>query len=78
MRILVTGGAGFIGSTIADLYLASGHNVVIVDDESSGRRKNVNPKAAYRKLDIRNINALKNIFQKYKFDVVNHHAAQWM
>lgn len=76
MRILVTGGAGFIGSTITDAYVKAGHNVVVVDDESSGHRENVNSKASYVKLDIRRPDALKKVFKKHRFDVINHHAAQ--
>lgn len=75
MKILVTGGAGFIGSHIADAYIEAGHSVVIVDDLSSGTKENVNPKAVFYKLDIRQ-KELEEIFKKEKIDVINHHAAQ--
>lgn len=76
MRILVTGGAGFIGSTIVDAYVRKGHKVCIVDNESSGKRAYVNPNATYAKLDIGNKAQLRKLFRKYRFDVINHHAAQ--
>jgi UDP-glucose 4-epimerase len=75
MKILVTGGAGFIASNIVDAYLAAGHEVTIVDDFSSGQKKNVNPKATLVTMDIRDPN-LSTLFAKSGFDVVNHHAAQ--
>jgi UDP-glucose 4-epimerase len=75
VKILVTGGAGFIGSHITDAYLQLGHTVVVVDDLSSGVRRNVNPRAKFVHLDIRD-NRLEEVFQSERFDVVNHHAAQ--
>jgi UDP-glucose 4-epimerase len=75
MNILVTGGAGFIGSHIADAYIEAGHHVVIIDDLSTGHKKNVNPKATFHKLDIRNP-ALKELFLSEQFDIVNHQAAR--
>ena len=75
MKILVTGGAGFIGSNIADAYVASGHKVVIIDNLSSGKRSNINPKARFYQLDV-NSDKIDAVFSKEKFDVVNHHAAQ--
>lgn len=75
MKILITGGAGFIGSNIADLYIESGHEVVIVDNLSSGKKENINPKAKFYKADI--IDAgLEEIFKKEKPEIINHHAAQ--
>jgi len=53
LNILVTGGAGFIGSHIADAYIAEGHNVIIVDNLSGGVLENVNPKAKFYQLDVR-------------------------
>jgi UDP-glucose 4-epimerase len=76
MKILVTGGAGFIASHIADKYISEGHTVVIVDDLSSGKSEYINPKATFYKADIRDFEALKEIFEKEKPTVVNHHAAQ--
>src|SRR4051812_30461367 len=76
MRILVSGGAGFIGSTVADAFIAAGHKVWIVDNESSGRRAQVNPKAAYAKVDVRDKKKLEPLFRRGRFDLVCHHAAQ--
>ncbi|HXG37502.1 MAG TPA: NAD-dependent epimerase/dehydratase family protein [Bacteroidota bacterium] len=75
MKILVTGGAGFIGSHVVDAYLMAGHQVVVIDDLSSGTRENLNPKAKFYQVDIRS-DQIEGIFQREKFDVVNHHAAQ--
>ncbi len=75
MKILVTGGAGFIGSNIVDAYVQKGHQVVVVDDLSSGSKQNVNPQAKFFHLDIRD-SRLEEIFRTGQFDVVNHLAAQ--
>ena len=75
MRILVTGGAGFIASHIVDAYVDAGHTVSVVDDLSSGSKLNVNPKASFVQLDIRD-KQLDEVFKSGMFDVVNHHAAQ--
>ncbi|MBN1465409.1 NAD-dependent epimerase/dehydratase family protein [candidate division KSB1 bacterium] len=75
MKILVTGGAGFIGSHIADAYLNAGHDVFIIDNLSTGRRKNVNERALFYEMDIRD-KAVADLFAEQKFDIVNHHAAQ--
>lgn len=75
MKILVTGGAGFIASQIADAFIADGHQVVILDDLSTGYEKNINPKARFVKANIGDKN-LDKLFDTEKFDVVNHHAAQ--
>ena len=75
MKILVTGGAGFIGSQIADAFIDQGHDVFILDNLSTGMMANINQKAQFLKYDICDENILK-IFGKEKFDVVNHHAAQ--
>ncbi len=75
MKILVTGGAGFIASQIADAFINDGHKVVIVDDLSTGFEKNINPKAKFVKANICDKN-LNKLFEEEKFDVVNHHAAQ--
>lgn len=76
MKILVTGGAGFIGSHIVDAYIEAGHEVSIVDDLSSGKKENINEKAHFFKVDISNMSDLRKVFEKQSFDVVNHHAAQ--
>jgi len=75
MKILVTGGAGFIGSHIADAYIKAGHEVVIIDNLSTGREKNVNEKATLIKMDIRD-KAVADVFKDHQFDIVNHQAAQ--
>jgi UDP-glucose 4-epimerase len=75
MKILVTGGAGFIGSHVVDLYLEHGYEVVIVDNLETGRLSNVNPGAAFYQMDIRSPQ-LREVFVKERPDVVNHHAAQ--
>ncbi|RPI02351.1 MAG: NAD-dependent epimerase/dehydratase family protein [Ignavibacteriae bacterium] len=75
LNILITGGAGFIGSHIADAYIAEGHRVVIVDNLSGGVLGNINPKAKFYQLDVRS-EKLEDVFQKEKIDVVNHLAAQ--
>jgi UDP-glucose 4-epimerase len=75
VTILVTGGAGFIGSHVVDAYVEAGHSVIVVDDLSSGVRENVNPKAEFHRVDIRS-DDLEKIFQQHSIDVVNHHAAQ--
>src|SRR5262245_12782893 len=75
MKILVTGGAGFIGSHIADAYLAQGHEVTVIDDLSSGKKQNLNPKAHFMTIDVRDPN-VSTLFGKSGFDIVNHHAAQ--
>ncbi|MGD1994429.1 MAG: NAD-dependent epimerase/dehydratase family protein [Anaerolineae bacterium] len=75
MRILVTGGAGFIGSHVVDAYIEAGHRVVVVDDLSSGSRANLNPAVTFYELDIRQPE-LREIFAAEQPDVVNHHAAQ--
>ena len=75
MKVLVTGGAGFIGSHVVDQYIENGYQVVVVDDLSSGRRENLNPRAKFYQLDIRSTE-LEDIFDLEKPDYVNHHAAQ--
>ena len=74
-KVLVTGGAGFIGSHVADGYLARGDQVWIVDDLSSGKLENVPGDAEFIRLSIEDP-ALHDIFAKVRFDLVSHHAAQ--
>lgn len=76
MKILVTGGVGFIGSHVTDAYIAGGHDVVVVDDLSTGSLKNLNPKAKFYNADITDFKQMTEIFAKEKPEVVNHHAAQ--
>lgn len=75
MKILVTGGAGFIASQIVDAFINEGHSVIVVDDLSSGFEKNLNQKAKFIKANICDKN-ISDLFESEKFDIVNHHAAQ--
>lgn len=74
-KILITGGAGFIGSNLADILFAEGHQIVIVDDLSSGLKSYVRPEATFYQLDISS-NELEPVFAKEKPDFVFHLAAQ--
>ena len=76
MKILVTGAAGFIASHVADAYIDLGHDVVIVDDLSRGKRRNVNPRARLCEIDIRDTAAVERVFEAEKPEIVCHHAAQ--
>lgn len=78
MRILVTGGAGFIGSHIVDAYLAAGHDVAVVDSlwsHGGGRRENVPSAARFYQLDVRDPE-LRAVIEREQPEVINHHAAQ--
>lgn len=75
MKILVTGGAGFIGSHVVDAYVDLGHEVLVMDDLSTGRRANLNPKARFVDADIRSPAAARLVHDE-RPDVINHHAAQ--
>lgn len=75
MKILVTGGAGFIGSHVVDLYIQQGHEVVVVDDLSTGRISNIHPGATFYQCSILDA-CMDDIFAQELPQVVNHHAAQ--
>jgi len=75
MTVLVTGGAGFIGSYIVDLLIENGYNVVVVDNMTLGKKVNINPKAKFYHLDITSPD-LEKVFKENKIDYVSHHAAQ--
>lgn len=75
MNTLVTGGAGFIGSNLADALINDGHKVTIVDDLSTGRMENIPAKAEFHKVDISSP-VIEKIFETGKFDLVFHLAAQ--
>jgi len=75
-RVLVTGGAGFIGSTIVDLLVERGYAVAVLDSLETGFRENVNPKATFYEADIRDPDALATAFAAFRPQVVDHHAAQ--
>jgi len=76
MRILVTGGAGFIASHVADAYVNLGHEVAVLDDLSRGHRRNVNARADFYEGDIEDRSFVRRVFAEFKPEVVNHHAAQ--
>ncbi len=76
MKVLVTGGAGFIASHIVDAFIKRGDEVVILDNLSSGSRSNLNPKAEFVLGDVTDAALVRDLFQKHKFEIVNHHAAQ--
>jgi len=75
MKVLVTGGAGFIGSCLSDRLIEEGYDVVIVDDLSSGKIENINPKARFYQMDIRD-KGLSFVFEKERPNFVSRHAAQ--
>src|SRR2546425_4494505 len=79
MRILVTGGAGFIGSHIVDQCIAAGHAVAVVDnlwDEGGGKKTNLNPQARFYHADITDESSLDHVFDEVQPEVVSHQAAQ--
>jgi UDP-glucose 4-epimerase len=75
VRILVTGGAGFIGSNIVDAYLERGHEVHVLDDLSTGQRSNLSAKAQLHEIDIADAKAAR-LVESINPDVLSHHAAQ--
>jgi UDP-glucose 4-epimerase len=76
VKILVTGGAGFIGSHVVDAYVAAGHEVAVLDNMATGREENVNPGARLYRADVRDLSQVQQAIGDFKPDVVNHHAAQ--
>jgi UDP-glucose 4-epimerase len=76
MRVLVTGGAGFIGSHIVDALIGLGHEVTVVDDLSTGKREHLNPDAKLYHLDIRDALGLEEVFAAERPEIVNHQAAR--
>lgn len=76
MKILVTGGAGFIGSHVTDRFLQDGHEVTVLDNLVTGDRRNLNPKARFAELDIRDAKGIEQLLAAERFDVIDHHAAQ--
>ncbi len=78
MNILVTGGAGFIGSHLTDALIEAGHHVIVVDNLSTGSRKNLNSKAVFYEWDIMDQEKLAQVFDHEHIDIVFHEAAQTM
>jgi UDP-glucose 4-epimerase len=76
VRILVTGGAGFIGSHVVDAYVAAGHEVAILDNFSTGNEANVNQAAEVHRVDLRDQAAVEKVVASFRPEIVNHHAAQ--
>ena len=76
MRILVTGGAGFIGSHVVDAFLADGHEVAVLDNLSSGFEHNLNPAARFYHADLTHEAEVQRVFAEFQPEVVSHHAAQ--
>jgi UDP-glucose 4-epimerase len=76
MRILVTGGAGFIGSNVADRFLADGHEVAVLDDLSSGRRENLHPRAVFFEQSLTDGDGVRRALADFRPEIVDHHAAQ--
>lgn len=78
MRVLVTGGAGFIGSHVVDAFLAAGHDVAIIDNlwaHGGGRRANIDPRAKFHHNDIRD-EVVDEIIGQFRPEIISHHAAQ--
>lgn len=75
MKVLVTGGAGFIGSHLVDALIKKGHQVMILDDFSTGNKKFVNPRAKVSRVDIREAEKVEAVFKSFKPQVVFHLAA---
>ncbi len=75
MKILVTGGAGFIASHIVDSYIKAGHELAVIDNLSTGKANFVNPKAKFYKADIRDAEEMSRIIGEFRPEVINHHAA---
>ncbi len=75
MKILITGGAGFIGSNIVDRYIKRGHEVIIIDNLSTGKLENINPKGKFYRMDICDPE-IERIFEVERPEIVSHHAAQ--
>ncbi len=76
VRILVTGGAGFIGSHVVDAYVAAGHEVAVLDNFSTGNEANLNPAAETHRVDLRDQPGVERVIATFRPEIVNHHAAQ--
>jgi len=76
MKILVTGGAGFIGSHVADAYLKAGHEVAVVDNLTTGKRETLPPSCTFQEIDLLDESRLEAFFKDFRPELVSHHAAQ--
>src|SRR3954468_11732525 len=76
MKLLVTGGAGFIGSHVIEHALRAGHTVAVLDDLSTGKRSNVPPKVPLFQTDLRDREAVLRVLEEVRPQAVSHHAAQ--
>jgi UDP-glucose 4-epimerase len=76
VRILVTGGAGFIGSHVVDAYVAAGHELAVIDNFSTGTEANLNPATEVHKIDLRDQASVEKAVASFRPEIVNHHAAQ--
>jgi len=76
MKILVTGGAGFIGSNVVDAFVREGHEVSVLDNLSTGRKENLNPYAKFYNVDITDFEGVEKVFKDFKPEILYHLAAQ--
>ena len=76
MKVLVTGGAGFIGSHVAEAAIEAGHDVLVVDDLSAGRTENLPPGADFHPVDVRHREVLRELALQFRPDAISHQAAQ--
>jgi UDP-glucose 4-epimerase len=78
MKILVTGGAGFIGSNVVDALVIEGHEVAVLDNLSTGRKENLNANAKFYNVDITDFEGVEKVFKDFKPEILYHLAAQMM
>jgi len=76
MKILVTGGAGFIGSHVVDLLEKKGHEIIVIDNLTTGKKENINPKADFYHTDLLDFGKIKDIFNNHQPEIIYHLAAQ--
>ncbi|MCZ6807955.1 MAG: NAD-dependent epimerase/dehydratase family protein, partial [Deltaproteobacteria bacterium] len=76
MRVLVTGGAGFIGSHVAEAAIEADHEVLVVDDLSTGRAENLPAGVDFHPVDIRQREVFRELALRFRPDAISHHAAQ--